>query len=92
MEFAGGVPFVLGTRETPSRNLTPDPTGIGLWTKQAFLDRFRRFGDRHPVEVLEENTLMDWAAFAGMTDRDLGAIYDYLRSLPPIPSAVVNDI
>jgi hypothetical protein len=35
---------------------------------------------------------MDWAAFAGMTDRDLGAIYDYLRSLPPIPSAVVNDI
>ena len=92
MDFAGGVPFVLGTRETPSRNLTPDPTGIGPWTKQAFLDRFHRFGDRHPVATLEANTLMDWAAFAGMTDQDLGAIYDYLRSLPPIPSTVVNDI
>jgi len=92
MDFAGGVPFVLGTRETPSRNLTPDPTGIGPWTKQALLDRFRRFGDRHPVTTLEANTLMDWAAFAGMTDQDLGAIYDYLRSLPPIPSTVVDDI
>jgi len=90
-EFAGGVPFVLGTREMPSRNLTPDPTGIGPWTKQAFLDRFRRFGDRHPVATLEDNTLMDWAAFAGMTDQDLGAIYDYLRSLPPITLTVVPE-
>lgn len=87
MEFAGGVPFVLGDRETPSYNLTPDVTGIGTWMKQDFIDRFRQLGDRHPVTRIEDNTLMNWSAFAGMTDRDLGAIYDYLQSLPAIPSA-----
>lgn len=87
-EFSGGVPFVLGARETPSRNLTPDATGIGPWSKPAFIARFRGFGDRHSVGTVEENTLMDWAAYAGMTDRDLGAIYDYLRSLPPVPTTV----
>jgi len=91
MAFAGGVPFVLGARETPSRNLTPDPTGIGPWTRQAFIDRFRLFGDRHSVATLEDNTLMDWSAYAGMTDADLGAIYDFLRSLPPITSTAVPD-
>jgi len=86
MEFAGGVPFVLGTRETPSKNLTPDATGIGTWTRAAFIARFKQFGDRHPVATLEENTLMNWSAFAGMTDEDLGAIYEFLRSLPPVTS------
>ncbi len=87
-KFAGGAPFVLGERETLSRNLTPDPTtGIGNWTRQEFIDRFRILGDRHTVQTLESNTLMDWSAFAGMTDQDLGAIFDYLRSLPPIVSA-----
>jgi len=86
-EFAGGVPFVLGARETPSKNLTPHATGIGPWTKEAFIARFKLFGDRHPVETLEENTLMDWSAYAGMTEDDLGAIYEFLRSLPPVTSA-----
>ncbi|XXF78062.1 cytochrome C [Myxococcaceae bacterium GXIMD 01537] len=27
--------------------------------------------------------IMPWPVFQGMTDRDLGAIYEYLRSLPP---------
>jgi len=86
-EFAGGVPFVLGSRETPSKNLTPHATGIGPWTKDAFIARFRQFGDRHPVATPEENTLMNWSAYAGMTEEDLGAIYEFLRSLPPVTSA-----
>ena len=90
-EFSGGVPFVLGRKETPSFNLTPHTTGIGTWTQQAFIDRFRFFGDQHPVATIEENTLMNWSAFAGMTDEDLGAIYDYLHSLPPVPTVVAAD-
>jgi hypothetical protein len=27
---------------------------------------------------------MDWNAYAGMTETDLGAIYDFLQSLPPV--------
>jgi hypothetical protein len=30
---------------------------------------------------------MPWYAYAGMADEDLGAIYDYLRTLPPVKSA-----
>jgi hypothetical protein len=89
--FAGGVPFALGSKLTPSKNLTPDVTGIGTWTKDAFIARFRHFGDPRPVASLEENTLMDWSAYAGMTEADLGAIYDFLQSLPPVKSTMDSD-
>ena len=31
---------------------------------------------------------MPWIAFSGMTPEDLGAIYDYLRTLKPIENHV----
>jgi hypothetical protein len=34
--------------------------------------------------VEERNSEMNWVEFSGMTDEDLGAIWDYLRSLPPL--------
>jgi len=37
---------------------------------------------------MAENTLMNWSAFAGMTEEDLGAIYEFLRTLPPVTSGV----
>lgn len=90
-EFAGGVPFALGSKITPSRNLTPHETGIGTWTKEAFIARFKQFGDPQPVASLEDNTLMDWSAYAGMTGADLGAIYDFLQTLPPVTSTTDFD-
>ena len=33
---------------------------------------------------------MPWIALAGMTDQDLGAIYDYLRTVPPVRNEVVK--
>jgi mono/diheme cytochrome c family protein len=90
-EFAGGVPFALGNKVTPSKNLTPHATGIGTWTKDAFIARFKQFGDPRPVASVEENTLMDWSAYAGMTEVDLGAIYDFLQTLPPVTSATDFD-
>ena len=90
-EFAGGVPFALGSKVTPSKNLTPHATGIGTWTKDAFIARFKQFGDPRPVASVEENTLMDWSAYAGMTEADLGAIYDFLQTLPPFTSATDFD-
>ena len=34
------------------------------------------------------NTSMPWRSYAGMTDQDLGAIYDYLKTVKPIPGVV----
>lgn len=83
--FAGGVPFVMGGRASYSMNLTPDPSGLGSWTKEAFVARFRADAVPHPVKE-EDNTEMDWSAFSGMTDEDLTAIWDFLHTLPPLPS------
>ena len=80
--FSGGVPFVMGTRTQYSKNLTPHPTGIGDWTKEIFIARFRVHTAPFPVTE-EENSEMDWVAFSGMTDQDLGAIWDFLRTVPP---------
>jgi len=80
--FSGGVPFVMGTRTQYSKNLTPHPTGIGDWTREIFIARFRVHTAPFPVTE-EENSEMDWVAFSGMTDEDLGAIWDFLRTVPP---------
>jgi hypothetical protein len=33
---------------------------------------------------------MPWTLYAGMTEEDLGAIYDYLKSLPPVKNKVIT--
>ena len=33
---------------------------------------------------------MPWSDYAGMTEDDLGAIYDYLRTVKPIKNRVVQ--
>ena len=67
-----------------SKNLTPDPSGIGGWSRETFINRFAAYRDEanlHQVEPNGFNTLMPWSMYAGMSDRDLGAIYDYLRTV-----------
>jgi hypothetical protein len=32
------------------------------------------------VDAGDRQTIMPWSQYAGMTDSDLGAIYDYLRT------------
>jgi hypothetical protein len=41
-----------------------------------------------PAKSMEYNTVMPWTMFAGMTERDLGAIYKYLRSVKSIKNKV----
>jgi hypothetical protein len=75
--LAGGVhfgPFV-------SRNLTPDGSGkpAGL-TFEQFLHVIRTGEDpEDPGELLQ---VMPWPVFRNMTDHDLMAIYEFLRSIP----------
>jgi mono/diheme cytochrome c family protein len=94
MDFAGGMPFKPGgVGLVRSANLTPDAaTGIGSWTEQQFLDKFRAYRDAPPRRLegaeREQNTEMPWASYAGMTDDDLSAIYAYLRTLKPVAHRV----
>lgn len=89
MTFAGGMTFAMpGGAVARSANLTPDAeTGIGSWTRAAFIQRFRS-PLTGPVAEGGVNTPMPWELMSGMTDDDLGAIYDYLRTIPPVKNSV----
>ena len=91
-EFSGGVPFPMpGGGTVYSANLTPDQaTGLGSWTKDAFIARFRsaRAAAVAPLGSGTSATVMPWASYAGMTDQDLGAVYDYLHALPAVENRV----
>ncbi|GAB2592777.1 c-type cytochrome [Spirosoma areae] len=93
--FSGGRDFKLpaGTLYTP--NITPDKeTGIGAWTKEAFIARFRAYADSsykpQKVGPKDFQTLMPWTMYGGMNEQDLGAIYTYLMSLKPIRNKVAE--
>ena len=76
--LAGGVPFGPGLA---SANITPDADGkpAGM-TLEEFIQTIRTGRDHeNPAEILQ---VMPWPVFRHMTDRDLRAIYEYLRSIP----------
>ncbi len=96
-EYAGGFEFKLPRGGlVRSANITPDAdTGIGTWSEQQFIDKFKAF-EHAPHRVLSaaeqrENTVMPWTGYAGMTREDLGAIYTYLRTLKPVVNRVAKN-
>jgi mono/diheme cytochrome c family protein len=96
MAFAGGrefaIPYPEGRYRAVTANITPDPSGyFGHATKQEWIDRVRSFAgmEKDPPKVAHGlNTLMPWIEFSGLTDEDLGAIYDFLQTVPPIHNEV----
>ncbi|MGV3663447.1 MAG: c-type cytochrome [Prosthecobacter sp.] len=93
--YAGGFEFAMPGGMLRSPNITPHPiTGIGAWTKQVFVDRFKAYGkDKFqpvPVDMAKGDmqTVMPWTMYAGMTDDDLGAIYEFLKTLPAVDNSV----
>jgi mono/diheme cytochrome c family protein len=71
-------------------NITPDTSGIGLWTEKMFLQKFKanssdEFVNRDPGKF---NTYMPWSLFGKMKDEDLRSIYAYLRTLKPVSGRV----
>ncbi len=77
--FAGGNKKDVQTATFVVPNLTPDSeTGrIYHWSQQAFINRFRA-GKMYPEEH------MPWTAYQHMSDNDLKAIYNFLRTLEPV--------
>jgi hypothetical protein len=92
--LAGGMEFKFPNGAVVrSANITPDKqTGIGNWTEDAFVQRFKSYEgpEASAVKVAPEdfNTVMPWAMYAGMTEEDLRAIYKYLSSLEPYQNRV----
>ena len=71
-----------------SRNLTPDENGLpaGL-TWEQFRDALRNGTDHahaHP-HISPLLQVMPWPVFGKKTDRDLRAVYEYLKAIPSLP-------
>jgi len=94
--FAGGRDFPLLTGGiVNSSNITPDrETGIGKWSEQEFIRKFKQYADSnyvsHPVGENTFNTYMPWVMYSGMKESDLSSIYTYLMSLEPKSNKVVR--
>jgi len=92
MDFAGGFEIPMETGGVcRSANITPDKeTGIGSWSKESFIERFRYYqnNDSLFVENGEFNSEMPWKVYAGMTNEDLGAIYEYLKTVKPVKNQI----
>lgn len=94
--FAGGFEFKFPNGGiVRSANITPDEkTGIGAWDKATFIRTFKQFADSSYVPLPADptgekyQTTMPWTMYGGMSEHDLGAIYDYLHAQP----AVVNEV
>ncbi len=92
-EMAGGVEFTLPQGLVQSANITPDrDTGIGRWTEERFVARFKSFADSglraRAVGPAGMNTTMPWTMYAGMSRTDLEAIYAYLQQVPAVRNRV----
>ena len=91
--FAGGMEFLETGYRVRSANITPDAdTGIGSWTEQQFIDKFKAFENTPPKDLGEaerrQNTVMPITAYAGMTREDLAAIYAFLRTQKPVVNRI----
>ena len=84
--FAGGMEMESSVEPdkyyfiTP--NLTPDSTGrLFGWSQQMFVKRFR-------MGALQPGTHMPWGPFSRMSDDELKAIYNYLKTVKPVKNHI----
>jgi mono/diheme cytochrome c family protein len=91
--FSGGFEFAFPDGSiVRSMNITPHATGLGAWTKEMFINKFKGYNleTYAPTDVAagEFNTVMPWTMYAGMSEEDLSAIYEYLRTVTPMNKTV----
>lgn len=95
-DFAGGMEFPMHDGSiSRSANITPhEETGIGTWTEEQFVQRFKLYLDSNytlpSIEKGDYQSTMPWMMYAGMKREDLAAIYTYLQSLEPVENEVIK--
>lgn len=94
MELAGGFEFPLPSGGiVRSSNITPDKeTGIGTWTEEVFVKRFKTYSDSsyvpHTIEKGTFNTVMPWMMYRTMKEEDLKAIFAYLKTVKSVNNRI----
>lgn len=94
LAFSGGREFKFPDGSVVrSSNITPDKeSGIGAWTPDMFVQKFKIYSDTTytlpTVSNGEFNTIMPWTMYAGMEKEDLEAIFAYLQTLTPMQNSV----
>ena len=93
MNFGGGEVFRIPGLEALSANISPDAeTGIGSWSEEKFLDKFRgyrNFSDENLPPAVQANfTVMPWLGLRKLPDDDLRAIFAYLKTVKPVRNKV----
>src|SRR5580704_5770346 len=80
LDFAGGFELQGPFGNAVSSNITPDPSGISYYDENLFVQVMRtgRVGAR------SLNPIMPWPMYRNMTDEDLQATFEYLRTLKPV--------
>jgi len=80
--FAGGNEFNEGGHKLVTPNITSDSSSrIYGWTQEDFIKRFR-MGKVIPYSP------MPWNSFKRMSDDELTAIYNFLKTVPPAKSEI----
>jgi mono/diheme cytochrome c family protein len=83
--YSGGKIDVGPPDWPPARNLTPHPSGnLAKWTQADFVRAIR---DRKRPDGSELNPVMP-IGFAAMNDEELGALWVFLKTLPPVATGV----
>lgn len=87
--FAGGnKPLDKQGRVKLTANLTPDPeTGIGNMSKEAFIKAVK-----YGLKEGEPALTYPMMPYLQLTDKEAGAIYEYLQTIPPIKNKVERSI
>lgn len=87
--FAGGnKPLDMQGRVMLTPNLTPDKeTGIGNWTKENFIKALK-YGQKNGEKALG----YPMTPYSQLTDREAGAIFEYLQTIPPIKNKVERSV
>jgi hypothetical protein len=92
--FAGNFEFHMPDGSIiRSANITPDKeTGIGAWTKEMFLAKFKMYADSNyhapAVKPGQTNTIMPWDNYSGMDSSDLTALFAYLQTVKPVKQLI----
>jgi mono/diheme cytochrome c family protein len=78
----GAIPGAPPEMGTPA-NLTPHETGLEGWTEEQLRTVLRtgRTPSGHQIAAAQ----MPWPTMSRMTDGEIGALFMYLQSLPPLP-------
>ncbi|RFZ94984.1 cytochrome C [Mucilaginibacter conchicola] len=93
LDYGGGAEFGMPGGTVRSANLTADATGIGAWSREMFIAKFKQYSGNaktHAVKPGQFQTVMPWYRYSNMSVNDLGAIYTYLRSVKPVKNKVVK--